>query len=351
MYLIRSSCLSIQNINNRLVRFDELIPNKTAFIDARTPGSDQKDNYCIIGEGVSENPDQHVHILDNKGFNVGAAGQPAGIKNSLHSHTSAEIFIIYSGQFRLYWGNDGQFEAILKPGDMISIPTNCFRGFEVVGDEYGFLFAFLGGDDSGGGVTWHPDVIKTAESYGLVLLEDGTLVDTVEGHTVPEDKKKMPPLDKNQLDRFNNYPVEEMSKFIIKKGDYSATSKPFMNGAFKQYNLSGSENNDYDFQVKSEDGLCVFAYEMEEGGMVPMHKRTEHEALINVEGETLLTLQHKGKTENILLKAGDTFNLPLSAAYQLQCVGKRSFVYSAVQGNSPSKPEAVYNDEVIPIPV
>ena len=46
----------------QIVRFNELKPCKTAFIDAHTPGSDQKDNFTIIGPGVSESPDQHVHI-------------------------------------------------------------------------------------------------------------------------------------------------------------------------------------------------------------------------------------------------------------------------------------------------
>ena len=50
------------NIQDRLVRFGELIPCKTAFIDAHTPGSNLKENFTIIGAGVSENPDQHVHI-------------------------------------------------------------------------------------------------------------------------------------------------------------------------------------------------------------------------------------------------------------------------------------------------
>ena len=36
-------------MNNNLVRYMELIPGTSAFIDARTPGSDLKDNFCIIG--------------------------------------------------------------------------------------------------------------------------------------------------------------------------------------------------------------------------------------------------------------------------------------------------------------
>ncbi|MEM1267166.1 MAG: cupin, partial [Pseudomonadota bacterium] len=69
-------------IEARIVRYGDLRPYKTAFIDAHTPGSDQKENFSIIGGGVSESPDQHVHITIPHGFNLGAAGQPPKCRNS-----------------------------------------------------------------------------------------------------------------------------------------------------------------------------------------------------------------------------------------------------------------------------
>ncbi|MCA3018339.1 MAG: cupin, partial [Rhodocyclaceae bacterium] len=91
----------------RLVRYAELIPCTNAFIDARSPGSDQKENFTIIGPGVAENPQQHVHIREPHGFNIGAARQPPGCTNSLHSHDSAEVFIIHTGTWRFFWGEHG----------------------------------------------------------------------------------------------------------------------------------------------------------------------------------------------------------------------------------------------------
>ena len=67
--------MSQLDIESRIIRYGELIPCKTAFIDAHT-GSDQKENFTIIGAGVSESPDQHVHLALPHGFNIGAAGQP-----------------------------------------------------------------------------------------------------------------------------------------------------------------------------------------------------------------------------------------------------------------------------------
>ena len=58
----KGKLMSQLDIESRIIRYGELIPCKTAFIDAHTPGSDQKENFTIIGAGVSESPDQHVHL-------------------------------------------------------------------------------------------------------------------------------------------------------------------------------------------------------------------------------------------------------------------------------------------------
>ena len=38
-------------MEKRIVRYGDLKPCKTAFIDAHTPGSNQKENFTIIGGG------------------------------------------------------------------------------------------------------------------------------------------------------------------------------------------------------------------------------------------------------------------------------------------------------------
>src|SRR5215203_7434426 len=89
--------MTLEEMDARIVRYGELRPCKTAFIDAHTPGSNQKENFTIIGGGVSESPDQHVHIKETPGFNIGAAGQPPKCRNSLHVHRTAEVFFVLKG--------------------------------------------------------------------------------------------------------------------------------------------------------------------------------------------------------------------------------------------------------------
>ena len=175
------------DLSDRIVRYGELKPCKTAFIDAHTPGSDQKENFTIIGGGVSESPDQHVHIAIPHGFNIGAAGQPPKCRNSLHSHRTAEVFFVLKGRWRFFWGRWGTAgEVTLEVGDIIDIPTGIFRGFENIGTDYGMIMAILGGDDAGGGVIWAPQVIEDAADHGLVLAETGKLYDTKKGETLPD---------------------------------------------------------------------------------------------------------------------------------------------------------------------
>ena len=184
----------------KIVRYGELIPCKTAFIDAHTPGSDQKENFTIIGGVVSESPDQHVHIADKIGFNIGAAGQPPKCRNSLHSHRTAEVFFVAKGRWRFFWGRWGDAgEVVLEEGDIIDIPTGIFRGFENIGTDYGMIMAVLGGDDAGGGVIWAPQVIEDAKDHGLVLGDNGKLYDTKKGQSLPEGVKPMPVLTDEQL--------------------------------------------------------------------------------------------------------------------------------------------------------
>lgn len=176
---------------SRLVRYEDLIPCRDAFIDTRTPGSDQKENFTIIGPGVSENPNQHVHISEPHGFNIGGARQPPGCTNSQHSHETEEVFFVHSGEWAFRLGEHGDdAEIILKPGDLISIPTHVFRGFENVGEDVGYLWAVLGGDDPGR-VLWAPKVFDMAKDYGLVLLENGNLIDLGAGQIMPAFAKPM----------------------------------------------------------------------------------------------------------------------------------------------------------------
>ncbi len=216
-----------QDMEPRIVRYGDLRPCKTAFIDAHTPGSDQKENFTIIGGGVSESPDQHVHIAIPHGFNIGAAGQPPKCRNSLHSHRTAEVFFVLSGRWRFFWGRYGDAgEVVLEEGDIINLPTGIFRGFENIGTDYGMIMAILGGDDAGGGVIWAPQVIEDAQDHGLVLGENGQLYDTKAGDALPDDVAPMQVLSDAELKTFPEMsPMQVVGMGVRRYWDMVALAK------------------------------------------------------------------------------------------------------------------------------
>ena len=212
------------DVETRTVRYGTLKPCRTAFIDAHTPGSDKKENFAIVGGGVSESPDQHVHIVDTPGFNIGAAGQPPKCRNSLHSHRTAEVFFVLRGRWRFFWGRWGTAgEVTLEEGDIINIPTGIFRGFENIGTDYGMLMAILGGDDAGGGVIWAPQVIEDAANHGLVLAETGRLYDTRKGESLPDGVERMKLLTDSELSGFPEYSTGDVvPRFVARYWDMVA---------------------------------------------------------------------------------------------------------------------------------
>lgn len=210
-----------QELEARIVRYGDLRPCRTAFIDAHTPGSDQKENFTIIGGGVSESADQHVHIQETPGFNIGAAGQPPKCRNSLHKHRTAEVFFVLKGRWRFFWGRWGTAgEVVLEEGDIFNIPTNVFRGFENIGTDYGMIMAVLGGDDAGGGVLWAPQVIEEAREHGLMLGDNGVLYDSKRGDTLPSGVQAMPTMTDAQLAECIESPAKDViPRFVARYWD------------------------------------------------------------------------------------------------------------------------------------
>ena len=210
-------------LEQRIVRYGDLRPCYNAFIDTRSPGSEAKENFTIIGPGVSENPEQYVHITAPHGFNIGGARQPPGCVNSQHSHDTAEVFVVHSGHWRFDLGERGDdAQVMIGPGDVISIPTKTFRGFTNVGQDSGFLFAVLG-QDNPGRVLWAPDVFEMAQQHGLVLLETGQLIDTVAGQQVPADAKPMPVTSADQINALQRVSQEDAEGFVWRNDDGTCT--------------------------------------------------------------------------------------------------------------------------------
>ena len=179
-------------MNNRIAKFEDLVPSTLPFVEGKLEGHKYRKNFSIVGPGVAEDSKQFIKISMAHGYNLGAVIAKPQNGSGLHSHTTAEVFLIYSGSWRFYWGAEGKEEIMLNAGDIISMPTNMFRAFENVGKVEGLIFVVLGGDDPGI-ITWVPDVLKKAKETGMALLDDNSLID-LSTNKIPEGKKLLEPI-------------------------------------------------------------------------------------------------------------------------------------------------------------
>lgn len=292
------------SVNNNIVRYKDLRPCTDAFIDTRSPGSDKKENFTIIGPGVSENPNQYVHMPEPHGFNIGGARQPAHCVNSQHSHDTAEVFFVHSGTWAFRTGETGgDAEVILNPGDLISIPTGVFRGFENIGEDVGYLWAVLGGDDPGK-VLWAPYVFDMAKDYGLVLMENGSLIDTGKGETVPAGQEPMPVTSKMQVDALSYFTDEELRNCCITSDENVPT---FSRGGLVKRSLIAPES-----KLGWSHGFSVTHMSMTPSSSAEQVSYPGPEVLFVHTGE----LTVKFETESWCLLPGDTASVPKGAARQ-----------------------------------
>jgi quercetin dioxygenase-like cupin family protein len=205
--------------NTRLIRRQDMVACKLAFIDCKMPGSDTKENYSLIGAGVTQSADQVVNITEPHGFSLGVAAMPPGTTNNLHVHYTAEVFMVFSGTWLFRWGAEGRDgEIIGRVGDVVSIPTWIFRGFSNVGDENGWIFTALGGDDTGG-IIWHPSILRNAAEHGLYLTKDNMLVDTEAGAAKPAAEALIEPLDPATIEGLRRFDVAAMRRRVVTAGE------------------------------------------------------------------------------------------------------------------------------------
>lgn len=290
-------------IEARVVRYGDLKPCYNAFIDTRSPGSEAKENFTIIGPGVSENPEQFVHIAEPHGYNIGGARQPPGCVNSQHSHNTAEVFVVHTGIWRFDLGEHGaDAQVVLHPGDVISLPTNVFRGFTNVGETDGFLWAVLGEDDPGR-VTWAPKVFEMAKDFGLILLESGRLIDTTLGEMIPKGARPMIPTSPAQVAALQRFTQAEAAKMVWRHANTPGETPLIAPGA----------------QFSWPHGFTLTHLQFSQDGTG--ERQSADAEVIFVQSGTLDMVWARGR---VTLNTGDTLTVPARLAHRYHGDGDSS---------------------------
>jgi len=157
----------------RVARFKNLTASTEAFVDTLVPGHERK-IYNVIGGGVTEDAALAPAIPHAQDFHVTFIAAEPGKGAALHAHPTIEAFMPLSGQWSVYWGDEGEQEIVLGPWDFISVPVGVMRGFRNVGTEHAHLMSILGGTDPGR-VSWAPQVLAAAKKTPLHLDGHGNV--------------------------------------------------------------------------------------------------------------------------------------------------------------------------------
>ncbi len=334
-----------ETMRARLVRYADLQACRTAFIDTRTPGSTEKENFTIIGPGVSESPDQHVHIREKHGFNIGGARQPFGCVNSQHSHDTAEVFVVHSGHWRLHFGpnkEDGSLD--IAPGDVASVPVHMFRGFSKLDPGKGFLWMPLGQDDPGK-VTWAPAVFKAAEDHGLKLAKGGKLIDTTSGqYELKELELETPPTEQSLAD-LKTPSLDRLEGCRIRASEIKANpDSPLAGEGVEEAGVIVPQTTADGFPPGPIQGWWPHDFNLrqltlETGAYIPLHARQEVEVLFIQQGTIEISWRNDEREESLFLGAGDTLSVPIGVQHSFRNTASVPAVLFVVRGTeNPQQP-------------
>ncbi len=322
--------LTQEEAEARHVRRADYVSCAVAFIDCKKPGSHLKENYSIIGPGVSSSREQVVNLPEPHGFNVGAAAMPHGITNNLHIHFTAEVFLCFAGEWTFRWGprgDDGEIAG--RAGDIVSVPTWIFRGFTNTGPDDGWLFTCLGGDDTGG-IIWHPDIIDDAAHHGLYLTADNVLVDTANGETAPPEATRLRTMREEEIAELRRYTPDEMRQRIVTREarDFRPAfidmALPGCGGEIAPVIGAGmTQNRDHAAPITNPHGFSLEWLRLAPGQAVSPHTLPDKAVLIVFKGSLDVRLNREGDV-GVTLAERDTFSVPAHVWRALRCAGEEA---------------------------
>lgn len=270
-----------EQLKQRFIPFESLRYSTEAFIDYRIPGCAPKKNYALIGPGVSQNPNQPVSLREKHGFQVGGVAMPPGKINPPHMHFTAEVFICTRSRWQLQWGfNPQPLTAEIGPGDIATVPTWIYRGFQNVDDVEGFMFTALGRDDTGG-ILWGPQTLQAAQEQGVHLTEDYQIIDEQLGqHWDDQTMRRLQPMTPEEIAGLRTWSEAQMSQRVVRHADLQWSTRALLDAALPGcggqiapvIGLGLSEDRDHLAPVMNSHGFSIEWLRLPPGGQMSAHR-------------------------------------------------------------------------------
>jgi len=220
------------------------------------------------------------------------------------------------------------------------VPTRVFRGFENVSDHQAFLFAVLGGDDPGR-VTWAPSVFEKAHETGLVLLENGALIDTRRGEEIPDGIAPMPPTTPEQAAGFQRVSPHELHQCVQRYATMQPANESVLTSgtAVIEYPVIGARSPEEKIQAGQMSwahGFSLRCLVFPPGASIRLHARNEVEVLFVHAG----SLEVEWADGRLQLGVGDVLSVPPDLAHAFSNPDhEAATVYVVRRGDQPGAPE------------
>ncbi len=350
--------LTEEQIRQRFIPFDGLSYSTDAFIDYRIPGCAPKKNYALIGPGVSQNPNQPVSLREKHGFQVGGVSMPAGTTNPPHMHFTAEVFICTKGRWQMHWGfNPDALKAEIGEGDIFTVPTWIYRGFQSLGPDDAFMFTALGRDDTGG-ILWGPWTLEAARAQGVHLTDDYRIIDEQLGQKLTDTDQRLQPMTSEEITALRSWTPEQMARRCVRFADLDWSQDALLDSALPGcggamapvIGLGMSQERNHLAPVQNAHGFSIEWLRMPAGGGVSRHKLAEKQVLMVYRGEVDLLVD--GDTGPVTISAQgapsgwDCFAMPAGAWRRYRNAGLREAVVLVMTPGDHRK-TLMWDDEVV----
>lgn len=320
--------VSAAEIDRRVVGPDDFVADTAAFVDVRLEGSAGKASYSVIGPGVSENSDQVVNIAEPHGFSVGAASMPAGVVNNQHLHYTAEVFICTRGRWQMRLGQHGDQRVDIGPDTVFSAPTWAFRGFQNIGGDDSWLFAVIGGDDTGG-VLWAPQVLEAAADTGLYLSPGHVVLDARAGDRIAE---VIGPVDESRLVELDSYTDDEIRELIVAPDRLEWSRSALLSGVLPGHasamapviGFGLTEDRRHRPPIWTPHGFTLEWLRLEPGASTGLHRIAQPQALLLVDGQWRISFNRGDDRASRAAAAGSVVSAPADCWRELSNTGASS---------------------------
>ena len=184
-------------------------------------------------------------------------------------------------------------------------------------------------------------MFENARQYGLILLEDGSLVDTTRGETIPDGKRPMPATTDDDVRRLDTLRADEMGHCVVTRGELDATPCAALPG-LRECPVIGAASESEGLaagKIAWQHGFQVRYVEIDPGSSSPLHVRHEEEVFLMHSGSLQVSLPDG----DVVLGPGDVLTVPVGAPRRFSNSGSAAVQAYVVRGGDQPKPPTLTN--------